>query len=368
MRILIDLSYCNPERVTGVSNYALRLVTSLLDEYVSVYLLGTERNKEYLKHFFPNVDIFIFDDVYELNLANYLFYYNSLKMKLRSIYSLVNADVFLLPFFTLWSIIPTGLNNVAVIHDVQPFSFNGKIKNVVYKYFFYKNLKKCCRIVTISNYSKSQILKLFPISNEYISVIYNSIITVDPQPIKNLPLPDKYILDVNSMEEYKNHLTLVKAFERICDKIPHSLVIKSRSNDYWKNYIAPYIEKKNLSKRIILIDEDLLTEELAYLFTKASLFVSTSLMEGFGFTPIEAAIYKTPVITSQCAALKETTQGELYYYSPAMDYDALRLKILEVLKNPPSQKKLETVSMSLKNIYSPNNQVRQFITLFKSII
>ena len=44
-----------------------------------------------------------------------------------------------------------------------------------------------------------------------------------------------------------------------------------------------------------------------YRYAKAFLF--PSVFEGFGMPPIEAMVYKTPVITTKCACIQEVTQG-----------------------------------------------------------
>lgn len=79
------------------------------------------------------------------------------------------------------------------------------------------------------------------------------------------------------------------------------------------------------------------------------MFIPSSLYEGFGYTPIEAAMCGCPVISSIQEALPDSTQGLLNYYHPAMDADVLANKILAVLENPPAQETLLRIAETYKN-------------------
>ena len=102
-----------------------------------------------------------------------------------------------------------------------------------------------------------------------------------------------YILYVNAIREYKNIYTLIKAFNELKDVVTHNLVIVGKRNDYWERVIIPYIKEKNLLSRIELI-EYATDAELNYLYKNAAVFVSPSLYEGLGYTPIEAAMHAIP--------------------------------------------------------------------------
>ena len=108
-------------------------------------------------------------------------------------------------------------------------------------------------------------------------------------------------------------------------------------------------------------------EELRYVYENASLFVTTSLNEGFGNTPIEAAFYHCPVICSRCDSLPEVTMGLVDYYEPAMDENCLSEVIIETLSNPPSKARLRMVSDRFKEAYNSTKRVASFEKVFLSI-
>lgn len=117
----------------------------------------------------------------------------------------------------------------------------------------------------------------------------------------------------------------------------------------------PYIRSCNMENRIIQL-QNLTDKELRYLYEHASLFVTSSLNEGFGYTPIEAAMCKCPVVCSIQEALPDVTQELLNYYQPAMDAEALADRMIQVLKNPPSAEELNQIAETYASLYSPTRQ------------
>ena len=93
---------------------------------------------------------------------------------------------------------------------------------------------------------------------------------------------------------------------------------------------------------------------MSYLYRNASVFVSPSRMEGFGLTPVEAAINGTPVICSNIDTLKETTLGLTDYFNPD-DSDRLSELIMKYVST--SKLDYKSISERLSNEYSVRNQV-----------
>lgn len=170
---------------------------------------------------------------------------------------------------------------------------------------------------------------------------------------------DKFQIVPNALS-YNEYIT----DEGIAKKRPVALIV-SRLDDppkrislalrIWKQVVMPYAKDKRFADRIIRL-QNISNEELKYLYEHADLFVTTSLHEGFGYTPIEAAVCGCPVISSTCEALPDTPQGLLNYYEPAMDEQALSNRIAEVLSRQPSEEKLLHICETFKSMYVPEGQ------------
>jgi len=109
-------------------------------------------------------------------------------------------------------------------------------------------------------------------------------------------------------------------------------------------------------------------EDRNALFYNTDLFVTTSLQEGFGRTPVEAAICKVPVISTKETSLPEATMGESYYYENGTDEKELSKKILEVINNKPSKERLEEISQKLEKEYSEANIARKYVKLIDEVL
>jgi glycosyltransferase involved in cell wall biosynthesis len=202
------------------------------------------------------------------------------------------------------------------------------------------------------------------IPDKKISVVYNSVqLSKNENCPKGFNVKD-YILYVNTLSEYKNVYTLLKAYKELRDEnTKYILVIVGRSSSYWEEKMLPYIEKNHLSSYIVHL-QNLTNEELKYMYSHASLFVTTSTREGFGYTPIEAAMCECPVVSSTCEALPDTTQGLVTYYEPVYDEHALKQKMLEALKTP--QSKLVLIKNKFLYDYSPKVQFEKIYKILSN--
>jgi glycosyltransferase involved in cell wall biosynthesis len=92
------------------------------------------------------------------------------------------------------------------------------------------------------------------------------------------------------------------------------------------------------------------------------------LCEGFGITPIEAALFGVPVITTRETSIPEVTQNLLHYYEPATDAIRLAEKILEVLREEPDPVRMQSIQETFRNAYSPSTVARRYWECFQNTL
>lgn len=207
-------------------------------------------------------------------------------------------------------------------------------------------------IFTISEHSRHQILHFYPNCEKKLINMSN---VVEMPNVKNIdPMQPgfKYLLYVGRLCEMKNVMTLIKAFNKIHDKIlDYKVVLLSNTDAFWFSKIEPYIKEKCIEDKVVFVKSCSETDLVKW-YLGASVFVFPSLREGFGFPPIEAGLLKIPVISSKSDSLEEVTLGLLNYYEPANSEEALSDCIIKVISNPPSKQQLENVQIEYKKHYS----------------
>jgi glycosyltransferase involved in cell wall biosynthesis len=222
---------------------------------------------------------------------------------------------------------------IVTIHDmaykVNPKWFSKRFY-LWYNFIIPKIANGSAKILTVSNASKNDIIKILHIRADKISIIYNSsyLNTNDNfEPV----IKEKYILTVSSLDSRKNLNNLIEAFKGI--EINVKLVIVGLTSTHFN-----FDLQKDLFNNIIIkgyVDDD----ELISLMKNAEAFVYVSFYEGFGLPPLEAMGVGCPVIVSDIAAHREVCSNAALYADPYSIED-IKNKIDDVLLNDGVKTKL----------------------------
>ena len=268
------------------------------------------------------------------------------------------------PYCVDYTFVKTKLPSLCTIHDIYRVHRNGKNG---WDFVTDEN----CTLTTVSDYTKNDIIKTFALDKDrasQITKIPNSIVfDVSKQQEIEVLSGKKYILDLNAYIEKKNPMTILKAFSLIKDKNDANLVFcGGYKDDSVFSEMQDFIAKAGLKARVQLLFR-VSDVERNWLLTHASLFVTPSLFEGFGRTPVEAAICKIPVISTKETSLYEATMGLCNYVENAKDEQELAALMLEKLENPDSEANLSETAEKLKANYEPVNLAKKYWELLKGI-
>jgi len=263
---------------------------------------------------------------YSMNNTFYINKYNLLASKFnietkimksfQNKVSLFHAMDYYIPTFSKIPVISTVMDTIPLSHPewISDGLFN-KLKIRLWK----SAIENANHIITISNFSKLEILKHTNILEKNISVIplgINPIFkkyTKETLPIdnlKSLKIPRNYFLSVGTIQPRKNfeklidaHLCLPDSYREAypliivgrygwgCKKLYDALKFNKNKNIIWLNYV----------------DE----RALVTLMKNCYALVIPSLYEGFGLPLLEGFASKVPVIASNSSSLSEI--GKNYF-------------------------------------------------------
>lgn len=278
----------------------------------------------------------------------------------RKIAEKSGAKAIWFPYAMNETFVRTKLKTFATIHDI--YRIHHGTKKDAKRFTKFIN-DKSTSIITISGYTRNDIVQTTGCSKN-IPVIPNSI-EFDVSMQKAVPdIEEKYILDINAYIAKKNPLTLLKAFNLIKDKTDLTLVFCGGYKEelIW-NGMQNFIKENSLSNRVKMLFR-VTDEERNWLLTNAAMFATPSLFEGFGRTPVEAAVCGIPVISTKETSLYEATQGLCNYVENAMDEKELADTMLYLIKNPPAQKQLTETAQKLRERYKKENCAKLYLNLF----
>lgn len=211
-----------------------------------------------------------------------------------------------------------GIRGVVTIHDLiflrHPEYYHW-IDTKLYEWKFRQTLREADHIIAISERTRQDIIELG--GTQYadrISVVYQSFAPRYSAPVTNAQkeavrnryqLPQRFILNVGTIERRKNLLLAAEALELLPQDI--HLVAVGRQTDYTK--VLPQSERIHLLSGVP--DED-----LAAIYSLAEVFVYPSRYEGFGIPIIEAIAAGLPVVACTGSCLEEAGGPDCLYVNP----------------------------------------------------
>lgn len=226
-----------------------------------------------------------------------------------------------------------GIRTVVTIHDLiflrHPEYYHW-IDTRLYAWKFRKTLQEADRIIAISERTKQDIMELGNVSEERIRLIYQSCAPrfsstfseAEKQQVRSYyDLPERFVLNVGTIERRKNLLLAAKALELLPSDI--HLVAVGRQTKY-----AQELPQNN---RIHLLS-GVPDTDLAIIYSLAEAFVYPSRYEGFGIPIIEAIAAGLPVVACTGSCLEEAGGPDCLYVDPD-DVEGMAATILSSLSD-----------------------------------
>ncbi|MBK7518557.1 MAG: glycosyltransferase family 4 protein [Gammaproteobacteria bacterium] len=281
-------------------------------------------------------------------------------------------DLLFNPFLSIP--IPGRFKKVMIMHAVEyhtvPRVYDWKLYA---KWFFLEKalLPSADRVISISNTMTNDISRAvrYPIAN--VRTIYHGVSDVfhvisDEKRLaearEEYTLPEKYILFVGHLYPQKNFATLLRAFRKICDSLPHDIVVAGRPR--WKfDTDLQLIAELGLSDRIQFLNF-VPNGDLPLVYNLADCFIYPSFYEAFGLAQIEAMACGCPVIGANTGAIPEVTDGAAILFDPK-SVDELADKMLRLLTEPELHQEYVARGLARAKFFSWEKCARQTLEVFE---
>lgn len=228
---------------------------------------------------------------------------------------------------------------VLVEHSTQTFLntrglYNTDLFILCWAKIAYSRAKK---IIAISEGVKKTIIKSVPWKKSAVKVIYNFFDfenirkhaeeSIDEPEFKDTDTIK--LLTVGRLFNAKDHVTMLKAFQRIQKTIDNAKLFIIGDGEE-KQTILNYINENDLESQVFLLG----AKKNPYKYMKhASLFLLSSIYEGFALVLYESLIAGTKVITTDSTQdMHNFISSDYGYVVPIKDYTAMADRAIELLK------------------------------------
>jgi glycosyltransferase involved in cell wall biosynthesis len=351
---------------SGLGNYSRDLVRILSEyepdnEYLLLNKNKSERGKDILER--PNVQ---FIETSKGNLSRQLKMGKDAQKQGADIFHGLSGE---LPL--KWD--PKPIKKVVTIHDLifvrypQYYSF---FDRKIHFWKFKKAADSADKIIAISEQTKRDIIQYLKVPETKIEVIYQGCHHAfkeqqSPELMEavkeKFKLPERFVLNVGTIEDRKNLLNVVKAISGT--EIP--LVVVGRKTKYYQK-IERFLKKNKMEKQVLFL-EGVSMDELACLYKLADIFVYPSFFEGFGIPVIEALFSKTVVVTSNTSCLPEAGGKDSVYINPDNDLD-IRAKLKFLWENESERKRREEKGFEFVQKFNDEPIAKQLINFYQKLI
>jgi glycosyltransferase involved in cell wall biosynthesis len=200
---------------------------------------------------------------------------------------------------------------------VFPETLANGLQRAYARYLLSRVAARARAIFCISEFTAAEVQKYLNVGRDRLTVAYPSIANLwsSGPSLKPEPNATPYLLAVGNIKKHKNLRTLITAFDRIKERIPHDMVIVGQRSGFL-NADNEFTDTDTLLGGRVRFTGAISDEQLTRYYIGAHGFVLPSYYEGFGFPAIEAMALGCPVACSGVASLPEVAGDAALFFDP----------------------------------------------------
>ena len=286
-----------------------------------------------------------------------------------------HLDVYHYPHFDM----PLGQQypSVVTVHDLYPISiaqYCSREKQYYFRLVVKLNLIKAKKVIAVSEYTKREILRHFPVDEEKIRVIYEGVdesfknaTSTDNKLVRGkFGLKRNFLLYVGNHKPHKNLTRLLQAYGKLDQKLQkaYDLVITGKMEES-DRYSFRIVRELGLGSRVKFIGF-VHQKDLPGVYRSATALVMPSLREGFGLPVLEAMACGTPVVAANTSALPEVAGEACVFFDPYRT-DEMTSAISEVLEDERLRRKLSEMGRKRADSFSWRETARRTMEVYEEV-
>ncbi len=298
----------------------------------------------------------------------------------RALRSLVEkAGVDLLHVPSPWAPSPSPVPLVATIHDVTPLLYPrsvGFVLRLRYRRQLARTLAEASRIITVSQISYSALSAYSGVDPAKVRVIYNGVseefeAQSDPEVLqavrRRYSLPERFAFWVGDFRPEKNLHFLVQAWGRLQRRLPEPLPLVlagAQTGQFGK--IRQEVVRAGLHENV-LFPGFIRADDLAAVYSAATVFLFPSLYEGFGLPPLEAMACGTPCVVSNSSSLPEVTGTAAMLFNP-VSLDNFEECVVRLLTDPALYEELKRQGRAQSARFSWDKAAEETLAVYRGVL
>jgi glycosyltransferase involved in cell wall biosynthesis len=259
---------------------------------------------------------------------------------------------------------------VATVHDVLPLTYYGRSLPVRLRAFYRWNLDRAAsssHVVTVSNFSKQEILRHTKLPAGNVTVIHNGVDfppNLDPSALRRHGVKVPYLLYAGSYEPRKNLAGALESFRKVVEAgHPHQLVAVVERESGHAAAIHELLVRLELGGKVRLL-HSLPQVDLRAVYSQAEIVLFPTLAEGFGLPPVQAAACGVPVIASDLLVLREIMGNAADFVDPH-NPDSMAAATIELIKNQPRRREMAAAGIAKARLFRVDDCVRRHVEVYE---
>ena len=233
-------------------------------------------------------------------------------------------------------------------------------------------LKKCKRIITVSDFEFNNIITKLQIPEEKMVMIYNGY-NKWFRPVEDTELiyqqyieEPGYFFFLGNTDPKKNTERTLIAYSKYLEM--SDVKRKLLMADLDRGYLDEIIDRNDIGniRDHIVMPGYIKNADLPYIYNNAFAFLYTSLRESFGIPLLEAMACGTPVITSNTSSMPEIGGSEVIMVNP-LNVNEITEKMLLLEKDKALYQKQKDIGIIRAQQFSWEYTAEQLLTVYEDV-